>query len=362
MMEIRQKKLINQEKRIMNRKKAVIGMSGGVDSSVGAYLLREQGYEVIGVTLNHKKEKSLIEEIKAAQRICDFLGIKHKIIDIEELFQKEVIDDFLEGYSQGITPSPCVICDERVKMRVLFETADEEGAYFVATGHYSSVEYSEEFKTNLLKVSYDPRKDQSYMLYRLDTDKISRLIFPLHSYEKKQIREIAKSIGLEVHDKGDSQGICFAKEGYIEFLRKNLGDKIKKGNFIDNNGNIMGEHEGYQLYTIGQRRGLGLKLPRAYFITKINKEKNEITIGEYEELYQKRVELKKYKLSVKINDILDKNIIGRPRFSSFGASGKILFENEKLYFEFDEENPQTAPGQHLVLYYKNLVLGGGIIS
>lgn len=346
----------------MNRKKAVIGMSGGVDSSVGAYLLREQGYEVIGVTLNHKKEKSLKEEIKAAQRICDFLGIEHRTIDIEKLFQKEVIDDFIEGYSRGITPSPCVICDERVKMRVLFEIADEEGAYFVATGHYSSVEYSEEFKTNLLKVSYDPRKDQSYMLYRLDNDKISRLIFPLHSYEKKQIRETAKNIGLEVHDKRDSQGICFAKEGYIEFLRKNLGNKIKKGNFIDNNGNIMGEHEGYQLYTIGQRRGLGLKLPRAYFITKINKEKNEITIGEYEELYQKRVELKKYKLSVKINDILDKNIIGRPRFSSFGASGKILFENEKLYFEFDEENPQTAPGQHLVLYYKNLVLGGGIIS
>ena len=268
----------------------------------------------------------------------------------------------MEGYSQGITPSPCVICDERVKMRILFEIADKEKANFVATGHYSSVEYSEEFKTNLLKVSYDLRKDQSYMLYRLDSNKISRLLFPLHSYEKKQIRDIAKNIGLEVYDKKDSQGICFAKEGYIEFLRKNLGDSIKKGRFVDKTGKTIGEHEGYQLYTIGQRRGLGLKLPRAYFITKIDKEKNEITIGEYEELYKKKVELKKYKLAVKIADVLNKNIIGRPRFSSFGTSGKVLFENEKLFFEFDEETPQTAPGQHLVLYYKNLVLGGGIIS
>lgn len=346
----------------MSRKKVVIGMSGGVDSSVAAYLLKSEGYGVIGVTLNHKKEESLKDEIKAAQRICHFLGIEHKIIDIEELFQKEVIDDFLEGYSQGITPSPCVICDEKVKMKILFEIADKENADFVATGHYSSVEYSEEFKTSLLKISYDPRKDQSYMLYRLDNDKISRLLFPLHSYEKKQIRDIAKNIGLEVYNKKDSQGICFAKEGYIEFLKRNLGDKIKKGKYIDKNGKILGEHEGYQLYTIGQRRGLGLKLPRAYFITKIDKEKNEITIGEYEELYKKRVELKKYKLAVKITDILNKNIIGRPRFSSFGTSGKVLFENEKLFFEFDEETPQTAPGQHLVLYYKNLVLGGGIIS
>lgn len=346
----------------MNRKKVVIGMSGGVDSSVAAYLMKEEGYRVIGVTLDHKKEESLKKEIKAAQRICRFLDIEHKTIDVEKLFQKEVIDDFLEGYSQGITPSPCIICDERVKMRILFETADKEKADFVATGHYSSVEYSEEFKTNLLKVSYDPRKDQSYMLYRLDNNKISRLLFPLHSYEKKQIRDIAKNIGLEVYNKEDSQGICFAKEGYIEFLRKNLGDSIKKGNFVDKTGKVIGEHEGYQLYTIGQRRGLGLKLPRAYFITKIDKKKNEITIGEYEELYKKRVELKKYKLAVKIADILNKNIIGRPRFSSFGASGKVLFENDKLFFEFDEKSPQTAPGQHLVLYYKKLVLGGGIIS
>lgn len=346
----------------MNRKKVIIGMSGGVDSSVAAYLLKKKGYIVIGVTLNHKREEALEEEIKTAQRICHSLDIEHKTIDIKELFQKEVIDDFLEGYSQGITPSPCIICDERVKVRILFEIADKEGADFVATGHYSSVEYSNEFKTTLLKVSCDLRKDQSYMLYRLDNNKISRLLFPLHSYEKKQIRDIAKNIGLEVHDKKDSQGICFAKKGYIEFLRKHLGDSIKKGKFVDKTGKIIGEHEGYQLYTIGQRRGLGLKLPRAYFITKIDKEKNEITIGEYEELYKKRVELKKYKLSVKITHILDKNIIGRPRFSSFGTNGKILFENEKLFFEFDEESPQTAPGQHLVLYYKNLVLGGGIIS
>ena len=345
-----------------DRKKVILGMSGGVDSSVAAYLLQQEGYEVIGITMNHKKNNALKEEIRAAQEICSQLKIKHRVVDVEELFQKEVVDNFLEGYSNGITPSPCVICDERVKMAVLFQTADEENAEYVATGHYCSVEYSQEFEKNLLKTAADLRKDQSYMLYRLDNDKIERLLFPLYSYEKKRIREIAKEAGLHVHNKGDSQGICFAQEGYIFFLQKKLGDKIQKGNFIDKNGKIMGEHQGYQLYTIGQRRGLGLKLPRPYFITEINKEKNEITLGEYEELYRKIVELKDFKSPVSIELLLDKKLIGRPRFSSFGSEGKLLLKDGKIFFEYDEMTPQLASGQHLVLYWKNFVLGGGMID
>ena len=345
-----------------DRKKVIIGMSGGVDSSVAAYLLQQEGYEVIGVTMNHKKNPALEREIEAAQEICSQLKIKHRVVDVEELFQREVVDNFLEGYSNGITPSPCVICDERVKMAVLFQTADEEEAEYVATGHYCSVEYSKEFGKKLLKTAADLRKDQSYMLYRLDADKIERLLFPLYSYEKKRIREIAKEAGLHVHNKGDSQGICFAQEGYISFLQKNLGDKIQKGNFVDKNGKIMGEHQGYQLYTIGQRRGLGLKLPRPYFITKIDKEKNEIILGEYEELYRKIVELKDFKSPVDIDMLFGKKLIGRPRFSSFGSEGQLLFSDGKIFFEYDETTPQTASGQHLVLYWEGFVLGGGIID
>ena len=168
----------------MDRKKVVLGMSGGVDSSTSVYLLQKEGYEVIGATLNHKKEESLKYEIESAQRVAKFFDIKHRTIDIEDIFQKEVVDNFLEGYSQGVTPSPCIICDERVKMKILFDVAEEEGAYYVATGHYCSTEYSEEFEKVLLKKAEDNRKDQSYMLYRMDSDKISRLLFPLFKYLK----------------------------------------------------------------------------------------------------------------------------------------------------------------------------------
>ena len=337
-------------------------MSGGIDSSISVYLLLKEGYEVIGVTLNHNKEKELNNEIEAAKKVANFFNIEHKVINIEDIFQREIIDNFLSGYSQGITPSPCVICDERVKMKILFDIAEEEKAYYVATGHYCSVEYNDEFEQILLKKSEDIKKDQSYMLYRLDSNKIPRLLFPLYKYTKEKIRKIGKEIGLEIHDKKDSQGICFAKSGYIDFLKNNLNSQIKKGNFIDKNGDIMGEHEGYQLYTIGQRRGLNLKLPRAYFITNINPKTNEITLGEYEELAKKKVELIDFKSPVSLDKLLNKEIIGRPRFSSVGALGKIVLENNKIYFEYLRSNVQNAPGQHLVLYLNNFVLGGGMIQ
>lgn len=345
-----------------DKKKIVIGMSGGVDSSVAAYLLKSEGYEVIGVTLDHNEEKSLKLEIAGAKEICDFLGIKHIVVDIQELFRKEVIENFLDGYSNGITPSPCVICDERVKLKTLFKIADEESAEYVATGHYCSVEYLDEFESYLLKVSINKRKDQSYMLYRLNRDKIERLKFPLYNYEKVEIREIAKNIGLKIHDKGDSQGICFAKNGYIDFLRENLGDKIKKGKFLNKDGKVLGEHEGYQLYTIGQRRGLGLKLPKPHFIVNIKKESNEIILGDYEELYKKEVKLLEFKSPVELDKLIGKKLIGRPRFSSFGDLGEIKIKDNEVFFEFDESTPQLAPGQHLVLYYEDFVLGGGIIE
>lgn len=346
----------------MKKNKVIVGMSGGVDSSVSAYLLKEKGYEVVGVTLNHNKEKFLKDEVNQAKKIAEKLEIKHIEVDIEELFQKEVVDNFLEGYSKGITPSPCVICDERVKFKVLFDIAQEEEAEFVASGHYCSTAYSEDFDKILLKVSYDRKKDQSYMLSRLDEDKIKRLIFPLEKYTKLEIREIAKKAELEVHNKKDSQGICFAKSGYIDFLKKNLGNKIKKGNFIDKDGNILGIHEGYQLYTLGQRRGLGLKAPRPYFIIKILPETNTIILGEYEELNWKKVVLSDYKEIVSIRKLEDKMLIGRPRFSSSGAEGKVYEENGKVYFEYLEDNFQNAPGQHLVIYYKDFVVGSGMIE
>lgn len=346
----------------LDKKKVVLGMSGGVDSSVTAYLLIQQGFEVIGVTLNHKQEKALEKEAECAKEIADILGIKHRMIDIEELFRKEVSDNFVRGYDEGMTPSPCIICDERVKMKTLLDVANEENAYYIATGHYCEIEYNKEFQQFLLKIPRDRKKDQSYMLYRLESDKLERIIFPLYEFSKEEIREIARNIGLKVSEKKDSQGICFAKSGYIDYLQKNLKDRIKVGNFVNEKGEILGQHKGYQLYTLGQRRGLGLKLPRAYFIIEIRKEKNEIVLGEYSQLYKDTVLLSDYKEIVDYNKIKDRWLVGKPRFSSGGILGKILKIEGNFYFKYKEENPQNAPGQHLVIYDNDYVVGGGMIE
>ncbi|MGL4733405.1 MAG: tRNA 2-thiouridine(34) synthase MnmA [Fusobacteriaceae bacterium] len=343
-------------------KKVVIGMSGGVDSSTSAYLLKNQGFQVYGVTLTFDPE-SKNEDFEDAKKICEKLDIEHRVINMSAEFNSYVVDNFIEEYSKGSTPSPCVVCDEKVKFHLLFKVADEIGAQYVATGHYAKVEKIQEFHNpSLLKMCTDRKKDQSYMLYRLKPSQLERILFPLRDLEKFQVREIARHIGLEVHDKKDSQGICFAKEGYIPFLQNRLGDKIKKGNFILKDGTVLGQHQGYQLYTLGQRRGLGITLSRAYFITNIDPIKNEITLGEYGDLMRDRVELLDFTLNISVEQISDLTLIGRPRFSSQGFPGKLEFFQNKVFFRYLMPNPQNAPGQHLVLYYKDFVLGGGKIS
>lgn len=348
--------MIRKEK---NRKKVVIGMSGGVDSSVSAYLLKEQGYEVIGVTFNQSRQMS--QDFKDAKKVCEKMGITHKVIDIVDDFQKEVIDYFVSEYGKGLTPSPCVICDERIKIKKLIDIANEEGAFYIATGHYCHTEYSETLKTTLLKVPIDLLKDQTYMLYRIKPETLERMLFPLYGIEKNEVREIAKKIGLEVFNKKDSQGICFAQEGYIPFLKSKIGDKIIRGNYVNKDGKIMGEHMGYQLYTVGQRRGLGLKEPRPWFIIEIRPEKNEIVLGEYSDLDRKEVELIETSFNLPMEELLKLNFIAKPRFSSRGLSGHLELRENRVFFVYDKVTPQNAPGQHLVLYYEGYVIGGGKI-
>ncbi len=344
----------------MIKNRVVIGISGGVDSSVAAYLLKKEGYEVIGVTLNQNAE-NINNDIEDAQIVCKKLGIKHIIIDIRDEFRENIVKYFLESYNRGETPSPCVICDDEIKFKKLFEVADKYSAKYVATGHYTSVEYSQNFSKYLLKSVHNILKDQSYMLYRINSNFLERLIFPLKNYTKEEIRKIAENIKLIVHNKKDSQGLCFAKEGYKDFLKNNLKDKIKAGNFVDKNGNILGKHEGYQLYTLGQRRGLGINFSKPVFITEIKKETNEVVLGEYKELFINMVELENYKFNVDISKILSLELLGRARFSSHGFLGKLHLENNKLYFKYKDSNPHNADGQHLVLFYKNFVVGGGAI-
>lgn len=345
----------------MDRKKVVLGLSGGVDSSTSAYMLKNDGFEVIGVTLICSEEQRESQDLIDAKKLAKKLNIKHIILDVVEEFKEKIVKYFLDEYSNGMTPSPCVICDEGIKIKKLLEVANLEKAYFIATGHYCEIDNQNIFEETLLKKPKDEKKDQGYMLYRIKPENLKRMIFPLAKYEKMIVREKAKEYGIDVHDKKDSQGICFAKEGYIEFLKKNLKEKIKPGNFIDKTGKIIGQHQGYQLYTIGQRRGLGVLFSKIYFIIDIVPESNEIILGDYIELNRKKVKLENFVLHVPKDKLKELELIAKPRFSSNGFSGKVVEEEGSFYFEYEKENPQNAKGQHLVIYCGELVIGGGKI-
>ena len=336
----------------MNKKRIVLGLSGGVDSSTSAYMLKEDGFEVIGVTLVVSKEQRESQDLKDAISLGKELNIEHIVLDIVDEFNEKIVKYFIDEYSKGMTPSPCVVCDEIIKIKKLIEIANLKEAYYIATGHYCEISKENRFKRNLFKKPKDVRKDQGYMLYRIEPEIIERMIFPLAKYEKTIVREKAKKY---------SQGICFAKEGYLEFLKKMLGDKIKPGNYLDKTGKILGQHQGYQLYTIGQRRGLGVLFSKIYFIVDILPETNEIILGDYSELYKKRVELENFKTHISFDELKSMKVLAKPRFSSQGFYGKVIKENEKIYFEYENENPQNAKGQHLVIYSDDLVVGGGKI-
>lgn len=357
-----------------DNKKVIVGMSGGIDSSVAALLLKNEGYEVIGVTLKHLPDElsenpgktcCSLDDISDAKMTCYTLGIPHYTINVVEEFQREVMDYFIKMYNEGKTPSPCIICDEKVKIKKLVDFANKTGVKYIATGHYSKKSIN-----NLLLWDEDNPKDQSYMLYRLDKSVIERFLFPLSEYEKPRVRQIAKENGIHTHAKPDSQGICFAPDGYISFLKKMLGDSVKKGNFIDKNGKIIGEHIGYQFYTVGQRRRLGLNLGRPFFISEIRPETNEIVIGDFEELLIDEIEIINYKFHYEIGDLLGKELTARPRFSSKGLKGKLMlksgknyeYQEQKLYFKFKKKTHENSEGQHIVFYLDNELVGGGEIK
>lgn len=346
-------------------KKVIVGMSGGIDSSVAAYLLKEQGYEVVGVSLKHlsdemsnMKNKTCcsLDDINDARIVCFALSIPHYVINLEKEFTKEVITEFLKEYRRGYTPNPCVICNERVKIKALIDLAKKLNFDFVATGHYAKK------SDNGLLLFSDSIKDQSYMLYRLKKEDLDMMLFPLENIPKTRVREIARENNIVTHDKKDSQGICFAPNGYIPYLQKVLGDEVKKGNFVDKDGNVVGQHIGYQFYTIGQRRGLGLNLGKPFFVSEIRPETNEIVVGDFEELLIDEIEVINYKLYYKIEELLDKEIIARPRFSSKGLKGKLILKEDLLFFKFNEKTHENSEGQHIVFYLNDELIGGGEIK
>lgn len=343
------------------KKRVLLGMSGGVDSAVAAYLLKNDGYEVIGVTMSLCVDNS--EDIADAKRVASMLGIEHITVDFSEDFKEKVVDNFIKCYKDGETPNPCVECNKFIKFGKMFELADEMDAQYIATGHYARIEKDENGRPTLKKAK-DQSKDQTYMLYNLSEDKLNRILFPLGELSKAEAREIAEAQGFVNARKKDSQDICFVPDGkYAEFIEKTTGEIFPDGDFVTTDGTVIGRHNGIIRYTIGQRKGLGVAFGHPIFVISKNAEDNTVVLGENEELFS---------TSLTAHDV---NLINRDEFAEpTGVLAKIRYNQTeqpasavsigegRIRIEFEAPQRAVSRGQSVVLYDNDTVVGGGIID
>lgn len=349
----------------MENNKVLLGMSGGVDSSVSALLLKNSGYEVIGATLELFVGSSCCNTNTYidAKNVCNQIGIPHFIYNYKNEFKKYVIDDFIECYSSCKTPNPCIECNKYMKFGFMYEKAKELGCNYIATGHYAKTEYSEEYGRWVLKKSNSLKKDQSYVLWNIPKDLVSHIIFPLADYEdKEEIRKIARENNLKVANKPDSEDICFIPDGnYKKFLENNSNIKPKEGNIVNSQGKILGKHTGLYNYTIGQRKGLGISNSVPLFVLGFNKEKNEVIVGEEKELYKTKIKVENINL-ILVDEITEwMEVDVKTRYSSKVAKAKIIQVGNTIQIEFEEPQRAITPGQSAVFYVGDIVLGGGKI-
>lgn len=348
--------------RIMSsRKKVAIGMSGGVDSSVAASVLLESGYDVIGINMLLWQNKNAVSN--DAKTVCDRLGIKLHTLDFCDEFSKSVIDYFTDEYIKGRTPNPCIVCNKLLKFDAMAKAAKALGADYIATGHYAKIEKCEETGRYILKRATADKKDQTYALYSLNQEQLSHLLLPLGDFENKdKVREYAKEHGLVTADKPDSQEICFIPDNdYSEFIKRRTGNVPKEGNFVDKDGNILGIHKGIINYTVGQRKGLGIAFGKPMFVTHIDAEKNEVVLGEQgtefsDTLYADRVNFIPFdKLSGPMR------VKAKVRYAANPADCTVSDEGERIKVVFDEPQRAITPGQAVVFYDGDIVVGGGTI-
>lgn len=345
------------------KKKVLLGMSGGVDSSVSAIILQEQGYEVIGVTLNLFSCASCCSYIDV-KSVCNTLGIPHFIIEGKDVFQKYVINDFINCYKKCTTPNPCIECNKYMKFGLMYEKAKELGCDYIATGHYAKTEYCEKYNQYVLKKSNAGKKDQSYVLYNLPRQMTDKVLFPLGDFEnKEQIRKIAEEHNLQVARKPDSEDICFIPEGdYKKFLEANSDLKAKVGNIVNTEGKILGKHEGLYKYTIGQRKGLGISNEVPLFVKGFNPEKNELIVGEETEIFSKEAIANEINLILMDEITRPMDVKAKIRYAAKEAECTIYPEEEgKIRVVFNQPQRAITPGQSVVFYIDDIVLGGGKI-
>ncbi len=361
----------------MQRKKVVVGMSGGVDSSVAAYLLKEQGYEVIGVTMQiwqdedeDRKQANAgccgLSAVADARRVADKLGIPYYVMNFKNKFKDKVIDYFIEEYMRGRTPNPCIACNRYVKWESLLDKSLKIGCDYIATGHYAKIDLLPNGRY-ALKISKSSSKDQTYALYSLTQEQLARTLMPVGEYEKEEIREIAKRINLKVANKPDSQEICFVPDkDYAGFIEETTGIKPEAGNFINVSGEILGRHKGISHYTVGQRKGLGIALGYPIFVKEIRAKSNEIVLGSDEEVYSDRLTANKMNWM---------SIGGIGAGETLRARAKIRYSHKGEYCTvkscgeegikvcFDKPVRAATPGQAVVFYdEEGYVIGGASIT
>ncbi len=349
----------------MENKKVLLGMSGGVDSSVSALLLKKQGYEVMGTTLELFAGSSCcnISTYIDAKNVCNQIGIPHFTFNCKDEFNKYVISDFINCYANCKTPNPCIECNKFMKFGIMWNKAKELGCNYIATGHYAKTEYNKKYDRWVLKKSNAGKKDQSYVLWNIPKEIIEHVIFPLADFEDKaEIRKIANDNNLKVANKPDSEDICFVPNGnYKEFLEKNSDIKSKEGNIVNVQGQILGKHSGLYKYTIGQRKGLGISYKSPLFVLGFNKEKNEVIVGEEKELYKKEIRVNEINLLLfnEIKETIEVDV--KTRYSSKVAKAKIIQDSEFINVSFKEPQRAITPGQSAVFYIDDIVVGGGKI-
>ncbi len=338
--------------------KIVLALSGGVDSAVSVHLLREQGYEVYGYTFLSGDDKTKNEEIvRDAKAVAAHFGIPHDIEDLAEDFHTTVISYFIDSYLNAKTPNPCVFCNKTMKFPKLLSYADSLGIKKVATGHYARMQQGRIYRAANLK------KDQSYVLSLLPEAWYPRIVFPLGDYDKPRIRAIAEGLGLPVAHKGDSQEICFIpNDDYKSFLQSHAANKIKGGDFLDTDGNVLGHHKGIPFYTIGQRRGIGLAFGAPKYVVGLNGEKNAVIIGDPSELFADSCLVKNVNLIGGTEDSFSCRV--KIRYLGEPVPARVFFtETEDLWqVRFDAPQKSVTPGQFAVFYdEKDALLGGGEI-
>lgn len=336
---------------------AAVALSGGVDSATTALLLKERGYRVF--TLTMATNDRVTEE---AARVAAFLRVPHRVIDVHDLFETRVIGPFCAAYLRGNTPNPCITCNRDLKYGALFRHALSLGADYFATGHYARVRFDPEYRRYVLLRGRDPRKDQSYVLFYLDQERLSRLLLPLGEFSKEQVRRRARAAGIPFAAT-ESQEICFVPgDDYRRFIRTRCGARIKEGPVLDGRGNVLGRHKGIPFYTIGQRRGLGLALGKPVFVVGFDRERNAVIVGPEKQLWRTGLR------AVEVNYILDRPgdvtpVAVQIRYRTRAAPALLYTETaDTARISFEKPQRAVTPGQAAVFYRDEYVLGGGIIT